>query len=243
MERKTGIYKITNNLNQNSYIGQSIDIYKRWQTHKQRYKYQDKKEYNKVLYKAFRKYGIENFSFIILEECLKEELNKKEKYWIAYYDTYYHGYNETSGGDNNYHQQEGEKHHNHKLTEADVIEIRLRWAECNISTRELYYDYQQKISKTGFKKIYNWETWKKILPELNTPERREWHRNNLVSYSCFGNTNPKSLINDKEFEQIIKRYNNGETLDYIYEDYKDRYLNIQSFKAAMQGRFKKRNII
>lgn len=57
------------------------------------------------LYKAMRKYGIENFTVEEIEKIDdKEELNKREKYWINYYDTYIKngkGYNCTLGGEGN----------------------------------------------------------------------------------------------------------------------------------------------
>lgn len=55
--------------------------------------------YNYPLYRAIRKYGIENFSFEILEECLISELNQKEVEYVKQYDTFFHGYNQTLGGD------------------------------------------------------------------------------------------------------------------------------------------------
>jgi len=90
-----GIYKITNNINNKVYIGQSINIEQRWKNHK----HFEKERENYPLYKAFQKYGINNFSFEIIEECEPEELNEKEEYWINYYDSYDNGYNQTSGGD------------------------------------------------------------------------------------------------------------------------------------------------
>ena len=55
---------------------------------------------NTNLYQAMRKYGIENFSFEVIEECLPEELNEREIYWIDYYDSFNKekGYNMTPGG-------------------------------------------------------------------------------------------------------------------------------------------------
>lgn len=50
--------------------------------------------------RAFRKYGIDNFSFDVIEECTVNELNEKEIYWISFYDTFFNGYNQTLGGDN-----------------------------------------------------------------------------------------------------------------------------------------------
>ena len=65
-----GIYKITNKLNNNCYIGKSIDIERRFKEHKTHafYKKERNREWNKVLYRAIRKYGLENFSFEVLEE-------------------------------------------------------------------------------------------------------------------------------------------------------------------------------
>ena len=82
-----GIYKITNLINKKCYIGQSRDIQKRWNSHKTRPFNEKDEDYNKILYKAIRKYGLENFSFEVLEECKAEQLNEKENYWIKY-----HGY-------------------------------------------------------------------------------------------------------------------------------------------------------
>lgn len=90
-----GIYKITNKINGHAYIGQSIDIMRRWRDHKNRYLRDDNS-----LYKAFRKYGLENFDFIVVEECEPDKLNEREKYYIEYYNTFFDGYNETIGGEN-----------------------------------------------------------------------------------------------------------------------------------------------
>ena len=95
------IYKITNKKNGKVYIGQSIDIEKRWYKHKNAYKHEQNQ--NWLIYKAFIKYGLENFNFEIVEECSKEDLDKKEKYWIKKYHSYINdpkckGYNMTIGG-------------------------------------------------------------------------------------------------------------------------------------------------
>jgi group I intron endonuclease len=75
----TGIYKITNRVNQKFYIGQSKDIEKRWKDHKQ----EKSRKQNTILQRAFAKYGIENFDFEVLQECTKEELNELEVKYIA----------------------------------------------------------------------------------------------------------------------------------------------------------------
>jgi hypothetical protein len=91
------IYKITNLINQKVYIGQTVKtVEKRFQQHKNN----SNKEYFSqiVLYKAFNKYGINNFKCEEIEEIDNEYLNEREKYWIEYYDSYFNGYNSTLGG-------------------------------------------------------------------------------------------------------------------------------------------------
>ena len=99
-----GIYKIENLINHHKYIGQSTDIQDRWKKEKQRAFQERAHDYNYPLSRAFRKYGIDNFSFEIIEECEIEKLNEREQYWIAYYDTFFHGYNQTLGGDHSINQ-------------------------------------------------------------------------------------------------------------------------------------------
>ena len=89
-----GIYKIENKINGNVYIGQSINIERRWHDHKKR-----RKDSSTILGRAFIKHGISNFSFEIIETCTKEELNVREVYWVTKYNSYHKGYNATPGGD------------------------------------------------------------------------------------------------------------------------------------------------
>lgn len=91
------IYKIQNLINDNVYIGQTVKtVEKRFQQHRNNY---DKPYFSQLtLYKAFKKYGLENFSFEVIEETENEKLDEREKYWIDYYDSYKNGYNMTLGG-------------------------------------------------------------------------------------------------------------------------------------------------
>ena len=91
------IYKIQNNINNKVYIGQTIKpIEKRFQQHRNNW---NKPYFSQLnLYKAFKKYGIENFSFEPIEEIADDKLDEREKYWIAYYNSYKNGYNSTIGG-------------------------------------------------------------------------------------------------------------------------------------------------
>ena len=93
---KIGIYKITNIKTDESYIGQSVDVYKRWTDHCKAGLGIDTPAGNK-LYKAMLEYGLENFTFELLCECPKEELDEKERYFIELYQADLYGYNSTKG--------------------------------------------------------------------------------------------------------------------------------------------------
>lgn len=92
------IYKITNDINGKLYIGKTNrSIETRFQEHIN----VSKKEYkNRPLYDAMNKYGVDHFHIEQIDICeTDEDASAKEIYWIAYYDTYRHGYNATLGGD------------------------------------------------------------------------------------------------------------------------------------------------
>lgn len=91
------IYKITNLVNNKIYIGQtSLTIRKRWETHIKK----AKAHTNRYLYDAMNHYGYNNFIIEQLEECAKEDLDNREKYWISFYNSMDPnvGYNLTAGG-------------------------------------------------------------------------------------------------------------------------------------------------
>ena len=100
----TGIYKITCKPNSKVYIGQSVDIKERWKDHIRRLK--NNKHDNQHLQNAFNKYGIEAFTFEVIEECERnfDVLNKLEVKYIAKYDALNRkvGFNIATGGGNAY---------------------------------------------------------------------------------------------------------------------------------------------
>lgn len=93
----TGIYKITNQNTQECYIGQSLDIAKRWTDHMKCGVGAKEVSNTNKLYAAMRIDGIENFSFELLLECSKEDLDRQEKYFIQLYQSNVLGYNSTLG--------------------------------------------------------------------------------------------------------------------------------------------------
>lgn len=79
--KTSGIYKITSPSNR-IYIGQSSNVKERFNAYKQL----QKSKFLTKLYRSFLKYGIENHKFEIIEECLPELLNERERFWQDYYN-------------------------------------------------------------------------------------------------------------------------------------------------------------
>lgn len=93
---KCGIYKITNLISNQAYIGQSVDIASRFKQHIKCGLGIDAPASNK-LYKSMIEDGVWNFSFELLEECPKDKLNERESFWIDLYQTNKVGLNSTKG--------------------------------------------------------------------------------------------------------------------------------------------------
>ena len=91
-----GIYKITNQIDNKCYIGQSVNVSQRWKDHAKCGLGIDTPAGNK-LYKAMMEEGIWNFSWELLEECSREQLDNKEKYYIDLYNACDFGYNSNKG--------------------------------------------------------------------------------------------------------------------------------------------------
>ena len=214
-----GIYKITNKNNGLIYIGQSKNIERR------KIEHFNNNRYNlSEIDKAIQLIGAENFSFEVLEECLAEELDQKEEYWIQYYDSYNNGYNKTKGGQG--HFSGGRP----ILTEEDVINIRKAYA--NREERDkVYLLYQNKITKNGFLQVWQGNRWKNIMPEVYTKENKEYQKQKGKFKS--GGEHFKAAFSNEEVLLIRKRYVN-ETAKQIWEDYQNR-CTLGSFKQILTG--------
>lgn len=154
-----GIYKITNLINGHSYIGQSLNIEKRWKNHQIAAFNSKDESYSYPLYRAIRKYGIENFSFEVIEECDYQSLNEKEMYYIKLYNTYNDGYNQTLGGDC--------ATHSSKLSVDQVKEIQGKLLTQKCTLRGLAAEYGVHVDT--IRDINNGTTWSYLNPELKFP--------------------------------------------------------------------------
>ena len=92
-----GIYGIHNTTNDKWYVGQSIDIKRRWKHHL--WGLDNGYHYNHHLLRAWGQYGKSSFEFLVLEECEVDVINEREQYWIAKLNALSNGYNQCEGGD------------------------------------------------------------------------------------------------------------------------------------------------
>lgn len=150
-----GIYKFTNKITNESYIGQSINLESRYKTHKKQHNNKNHPSYNTKFYIALRKYGFDNFTYEILEQnnnLTREKLNDLEKYYIKKYDTYRNGYNMNQGG--NY--TSGPK----ELSEKQVEKIKKAIFNSDILLTTLAEEY--KVSVSTISMINSGTIWKHI---------------------------------------------------------------------------------
>ena len=214
-----GIYKITNKENGKAYIGQSIHIEDRWHKHKWESQAEGYPQYNYTIHKAFRKYGISAFTFEIIEECDQEMLNEREKYWIALYDTYMKGYNDTEGGDGGP-VMKGEDNPRARLTDEDVFDIRSRALKCESQSEVYHRLYSEKISFRQFQRVWQGEGWEHILPEV-----ADFIHSKEYLFTVKSNAAKKQITQQQidAWEDIEKRKLNGEKRLEVYDLYKEQY--------------------
>ena len=161
----TGVYCIRNIENNKVYIGQSIDIKRRWRKHKS--ELNRNVHNNKHLQSAWNKYGKDAFEFNVLIECTEDKLDSYETEYIRLYhatDRQY-GYCDMDGGQKYRHHSEetkrkcGEKNIGRHLSQEIIDNLR------KINTgRPLSEEHKRKISESnkGRKKPHLGNNNKKI---------------------------------------------------------------------------------
>jgi group I intron endonuclease len=94
---KGKIYKIINGVNNKVYIGCTVtSLEKRYYEHLYRC---FKTDYKSKLYNSIKKYGEENFTIELIEECDIDKIYEIEKKYIVEYDSFKNGLNSTLGGE------------------------------------------------------------------------------------------------------------------------------------------------
>lgn len=120
------VYKITNLINQKSYIGSSMRVEKRWQQHKNDAFNPNNERYNYPLYQAFRKYGLKNFSFVVLKDdftTTEEMQNYEQRMIISFCTLSPNGYNQTlNTNSNNIANENLQKHLNQVKKKCALVD-------------------------------------------------------------------------------------------------------------------------
>ncbi|MBV4427145.1 GIY-YIG nuclease family protein [Clostridium tyrobutyricum] len=159
----SGIYKITNLVNNKVYIGQSTDIKQRLCTHKSELKGGYHANYH--LQRAWNQYGQSNFKFEILRECEEKLLDKMEVQWIRYYNSTNgnFGYNSDTGGHKNKHLS---KEHKKKLSKSHKGKIVSNETKIKISMhskgKKKTQEMREKLRQVNLGKHHSEATKKKL---------------------------------------------------------------------------------
>ena len=219
-----GIYKITNNINNKIYIGQSIDIYRRFKEHIREARLNKS---NMPIHKAFIKYGIKNFSLVVLEKCEENMLDELEIYYISKLDSTNKniGYNICKGGNTGPIKQ-GTDHNNAVLTEEIVSKIRYLYLEGY--TRKQAYDRINKkypININTFADVWIGKTYKNIYYHVYNVEYKE-------SIKKFRNINRSKLCYTDSKKYVLEIRNCRASGEQHLECYKLKFenkININTF--------------
>jgi group I intron endonuclease len=142
MAKITGIYKITNIVNNKVYIGSSHNIVNRWKTHLRGLK--NNKHHSKKLQNSFNKHGIDKFTFEVIEECSRELLIEIEQYWIDKLDSYNKGYNIVTKAGVNYGMLG--KHHNDDFKKRKSEEMKGNKFSLGLKHSDEYKNYMKLIN-------------------------------------------------------------------------------------------------
>lgn len=232
-----GVYKITNQINGKCYIGQSINIEQRWREERTAASSSTDSEYNTPRSRAIRKYGLENFTFEVLEECEVENLNLLEQFYAEYYNSYVpNGYNIAICGEQGFSFR--------KLNLALLKEIISDLKETDISEKELAIKYN--VSLDNISKINLGKRCR--LPNEDYPIRKRnlLPKDKVICPFCGGfmDRHAKMCINCRNLaKKIISDESIKEVFPIIYKDGFEaagRVLGISG--NAIKKRLKKMNI-
>lgn len=199
-DKKIGIYKITNIINNKVYIGQSQDIDTRLRGHKSTLKANT--HFNIHLQRAYNKYGIDSFTYEIQEECSEDIINERESYWIEFYNSRdrFHGYNIDYGGTKDVFSEE------HKIN----ISIRRKGMyEIDATNIDITYLEILEVLKQKTKN-------EKLLLYAMLINSKRYSDDNGVFYMSYKEMSRKTGIKSKNtLIKIINQFNNSGIINIV----------------------------
>jgi group I intron endonuclease len=204
--KKGKIYKITNKENGLIYVGCTVNsLEKRFYEHLYRC---FKTDYKSKLYNSMKKYGQENFTIELIEECDLNIIYETEKKYIEQFDSYHNGLNSTFGG-------EGCLGYTHSSDIRKKISENVKNGNSHKGKtyEELYGDRadeersKRKLSvKKGWGDLTNEEKQNRTLKMITSIQKKSKYGVELV-------TEIKSKINEglkiKEFRQLYPQVREG----------------------------------
>lgn len=203
------IYKFTNKINGHCYIGQTNNLQKRYNGHKSESFNPKVSGYWLPLHCAIRKYGIDNFTYEVIEEIADGEsqdfVNEREKYFIQYYHSLKdeNGYNVTLGGDG---------------CPKPPLSYEEKLERSKLFTGEEIKDIQQRLINDeeydDIEKIYAPKLKRTFLVNINTGTN---FYNPDFNYPL--KKNAKSKFSQKEIREIKNRIKSGEIYSSIQKDF------------------------
>lgn len=214
-----GIYMIKNMINNKKYIGLSNNIESRWKSHILASEYGASD-----LYVDMKNVGVDNFEFIILENCPPSELEEKELFWCEVINPYIpNGYNTNLAG-------VGVRT---KLTDFDVLKIQqIIIEDVNIKFEELANKFN--THKDIIYRINNGSIGRnKNIKYPIRNRRRGYEKYNFAIQVIDFLKNTTYTINEIGFlfernSSIIHKINNGVTFNIFGESYPIRKLSLSS---------------
>lgn len=203
------VYKITNQINNKCYIGSSTRVEKRWKEHRNAAFNPNSHHYNYPLYAAFRKYGIENFTFEVIKDDFSslEEMSQYEHDMIIYYNSYKNGYNQTLMTDRTNLAKEN--------TSKYIQQISQRCAKIDIYNNilEIYSSYHEAARKNGFDGDYRATTIRKVCKgEIN-----HFHDMIFRDLDQDGSIIEKPIKHNYGKKPLVRIDLSGEEDDYYYD--------------------------
>lgn len=218
-----GIYKFTNRINNKVYIGQSINLVARYNSHKRNYINSNLNSYNSLFYRALRKYGFDNFDYEILiasEKLTMDELNSLEQAYIKQYDAYLNGYNMNPGGNNT--------GSNYFISLDIILQIKNDLLNSpNLTLEEITKKY--KISSTSIISSINSGKSYSFVGEFNYPIRSK----EIIKKEYQGENNGRAIFSNDQVIYLREQYQYY-ILEELYKAYKND-ISYSAFRKIIYG--------